>query len=142
MSSPSSRPRSPSQSTPQSPDLSSALSAAKASSLAKPAPWTSPTPSGAAASPRFVANILPELARLSSISGRDAITEAASDGGLSCAGWNDELPADVAARLLALRASEEGGGPWKALFERAHRRLDRVLPEVPTRQRLGVHRAR
>ena len=86
--------------------------------------------------PVRLARALAELARLATNAGRDALVEAAKDLGVECATWEEETPADLAARLLTLVARGKKGR-WEALFERAHIRIARLMPEFPTVERVG-----
>jgi hypothetical protein len=76
--------------------------------------------------PTVLAGALDQLARFGTQTGRDALVEAAHDMSRDTAGWDDEGPVDLAARLLVDPPSLAG------LFARAQLRLARLPPARPT----------
>lgn len=76
--------------------------------------------------PLHLADTLDLLARLATAAGRDALVEAARDTGRDHAGWGEENPADLAARLLADAFNEH------PVLLRAQLRLTRLPLERPT----------
>jgi hypothetical protein len=76
--------------------------------------------------PLLLADAFSAFARLATPAGRDALVEAARDVGRDHTGWEDESPADLAARLLADTAE------MLAVLQRAHLRLLRLPIERPT----------
>ena len=69
------------------------------------------------------------LTRFATPAGRDALVEAARDTRRDHAGWDDEEPADLAARVLADAITQH------PVLARAHLRLLRVPVERPTYER-------
>lgn len=79
-----------------------------------------------------VADVIDELARLATPTGRDALVEAARDTRMEHDGWEEMEPVDLAAKLLADRIMKG------AVLTRAHLRLARLPHERPTYELRGA----